>query len=582
MVDITYIPDGDTNWGAKQRTNTANLKEAVEAAYSKPTNGIPVADLSSAVAASLGKADTALQPNTQAFVRKSELRVNVRDFGDFTDTTADAAPAINAAIAALSGPGEIFLPVSSFGAVAYQIKSDVNLTKERISIVGAGVRLVFANNAAINVGSEATFGVNFFSSISGLDCYRAGTNGGSAIPADSAFIRLRGVRRFDIFHNKFEGADKAIYVPPMASATSHVCGIIHIYNNEFTEVNYAVYGAVTASDWTVMNDWSVHDNVINRFYSTCFHWDSLDGVMLERNVTFSLSYNSTNPNKSRLLHAVYIGTCDWIAIRNNQFFGSGPELVKIVGARSVLVSDNHMPWPSILTPADTIYIESQTGYFASVVVTDNNIVFYTKSAVRLVGTFGKVSIDSPAATYEATAYTYIGSTPLSSVPHYRYDLGDVTGLKGSQMSLTSSTTGRTGEIDKLPGKTYTNRAELHAPFAGQSTASRSITVAGTATVFSLTDITDTATEYGGLLLVNVKSGTGYSAAAKVSTYLLLVSQGGNGVTTIASDGYTAGAAAGDPSFTFSKSGNTLRATPVGATTGGFVFSVSSVGNISVG
>lgn len=113
---------------------------------------------------------------------------------------------------------------------------------------------------------------------------------------------------------------------------------------------------------------------------------------------------------------------------------------------------------------------------------------------------------------------------------------------------------------------------------------RSLTVSAPTDVIELQNTQGAQTSFTGELLVTASNQQpSNTRAGNIATYKLLVIKhsAGVGVTTIASIGLVSGASAADPSFTWSISGNFLRATPVGSTSGVFFFEVLSQGGVKV-
>lgn len=163
MVDIINIPDGDVHWGDKMRANLANLSEGVDEAnltaaqalaeasggggggvdqtardaaaaaqatadgkYTKPNNGIPVADLASEV------------------LKRFDVVKSVKSYGA-TGTGGDDTAAVQAAVDAVAaaGGGAVYFPNGVYGIDGYKGNQASYSTTLRGGIrLAAGVALV--------------------------------------------------------------------------------------------------------------------------------------------------------------------------------------------------------------------------------------------------------------------------------------------------------------------------------------------------------------------------------------------------------------------------------------------------------
>lgn len=111
----------------------------------------------------------------------------------------------------------------------------------------------------------------------------------------------------------------------------------------------------------------------------------------------------------------------------------------------------------------------------------------------------------------------------------------------------------------------------------------SVTFSGAGNVASLMDTAGGTTSYSGEVLVVARRDD--TSGASTAVYKLLVGKhaASSGVTVIASNGLTAGSGATWPSFTWTvdTTNNKLVATPVGSTTGAFLFYLSAEGDIAL-
>lgn len=160
MVDIINIPNGDVFWGAKMRTNLANLsagvdeanltaaraleeassggggggtvdqfardaaieaQETAESKYTKPSNGIPVEDLDPVLAGRIGAS------------------VSVKAYGAVGDGATDDTAAIQSAINAADSGASVFFPA---GTYLYTGTGMTLPSKKSVVLSGYGATLV--------------------------------------------------------------------------------------------------------------------------------------------------------------------------------------------------------------------------------------------------------------------------------------------------------------------------------------------------------------------------------------------------------------------------------------------------------
>ncbi len=139
------------------------------------------------------------------------------------------------------------------------------------------------------------------------------------------------------------------------------------------------------------------------------------------------------------------------------------------------------------------------------------------------------------------------------------------------------------EYNDFPnGVAATNGGYIHHVARTKLVPALSVTAA--TNVVELQSTLGGQTAFTGEILVTASDQAPSSTrSGKLATYKILVVKhsAGVGVTAIASIGLVSGAAASDPSFTWSMSGNFLRATPIGATSGAFHFEIMTQGGVKV-
>lgn len=530
-----------------------------------------------------------VEAQRQAIIASGPM-IDLRLYGAKPGSTSDLAVAINAAVAANGdGPYSLMLPASALGA-AYTMASDAIIDRPDVSVVGFNSRVQFTNSAKFVVGDAPVANAaprNYYSAITGLNMFRPATNGGADIPGGSGFVRLRAVRAFSVLDNRMTGAHSAVYVDPadnfsiMKDGGSHVIGMIDVFGNRVAEVEFfARVQLHAANSWMTASDWKFMGNTVNRFYTTCYFFDGVDGVTFDTTEkVFSLDFLSSNPRRASLKHVLHVGTrgSDWVTIGAAHWFGSGLEGILVESGKLLHVDGLIMPRTGMLEPRDAIKFTAMAGAFAEILVVGADLKWYTKSGVKVIGNMAKVVLGPNLTDFNMTPESYVGSTALSTIPHYRYDVSEVGALKSAQMQITGTLTGKTGEGDKLPGHDYATAAELMATFNGRSGAVRSVNVPSNGlNIFPLTDILDAPQNYAGFVIVVVKQT--FASSSKSRAYLLSVSP--SGVAVVSSTGPSGGA--DDGVFNFSLDNGFIRATPVAPTTGTWVFSAQALGNLIAG
>ena len=512
--------------------------------------------------------------------------VDLRRFGAVPDGSTDLAPAIARAVQAYAGTCcSLNLAITRPGE-SYRLQTDAILDQPDISLVGNGAAVEVAPGAALHVGRPDRRTVAN-ARITGVRWYRDGTNNGRAIPEASRFIVLHRVRNLVIESSVFSGADVAIHIPPNPASEMHDTAFIQIVGeNYFDEVNYAVKGEYDPSapaGWTSIGDTFVTGSVVNRSYVTGVHFDGVDGLAVNECDFVNVGSRSLDePRVADKRHNVYVGQGDWVHVTDNQLYEAGLDAVRVDAVRQAKVTGNLIAWPGQLEPSDGIRLTGFPGFPARAVVSDNVVVYYTRNAVTVSGDFASLALGANAVSYSAKSDRYVGpavrgsaAPALDSVPHFRYDLGDVAGLTAAQVTVAGSSSQRPGEGDRLPGHPYLLGAQKDTAISGSSAALRDLQVNGPTGVFPLSDVNGATQVYGGTVLVVVKGS--FAGDSPATQHLLLLAHPGDECLTL---GKTGGP--GAPSFTFSVANGTLVATPGGGTSGRFVFSAQATGNLLVG
>lgn len=139
------------------------------------------------------------------------------------------------------------------------------------------------------------------------------------------------------------------------------------------------------------------------------------------------------------------------------------------------------------------------------------------------------------------------------------------------------------EYNEFPnGVASTNGGYIH--HVAKTAVVRSLSVTAATNVMELQSTQGGQTSFSGEVLVtasNVQPSN--TRVGNIATYKLLVNKdsAGSTVVEVSKIGQTTGATAASPSFTWTMSGNFLRATPVASTTGTFFFEVMTQGPVKV-
>ena len=151
------------------KTGAVMLDASDVGAYSKPSGGIPASDLASDVQTSLGKADTAVQPNaisgmaTQTWVENkgyqtAPFEIQITQSGTTFSTTATAQEILDNAdncVAVLSGGNEVIKPdfIARNGSTAVSILFTMGIVAEGLGVSQVAVT---AQNGNVTVQGSST------------------------------------------------------------------------------------------------------------------------------------------------------------------------------------------------------------------------------------------------------------------------------------------------------------------------------------------------------------------------------------------------------------------------------------------
>lgn len=512
--------------------------------------------------------------------------VDLRDFGAVPDGSTDLGPAISRAVQAFAGtPCTLALTVTKPGE-RYRLASDAVIDQPGISLAGGGAAVEVAPSAALHVGRPDRRTVAN-ARISGLNLYRDGTDSGRSIPRGSRLLVLERVRNLVVEGCVFRGSEVAVHLPANPASEQHDTGFLQIVGqNYFEEVDYAVKGEFDPSapgGWTSIGDVFITGSVVNRSYVTGVHFDGVDGLAVNECDFVNVGSRSLDePRVADKRHNVFVGQGDWLHVTDNQLYEPGLDSVRVDAVRQAKVTGNLIAWPGQLEPSDGVRLTGFPDFPARAVVSDNVVVYYTRNAVSVAGEFAALALGANAVSFSAQTDRYVGRTvrgdsapALEDLPHFRYDLGAVTGLNAAQLTIAGTASQRPGESDRLPGHPYAVVAQKDTAISGTSAALRDLQVDGPTGVFALSDVNGATDVFGGTVLVVAK--TSFEASAAGSQHLLLVAAPDECVTL-----GTSGASGDGPAFRWSLSQGTLVATPQRGTSGRVVFSAQTTGNLLAG
>lgn len=421
-----------------------------------------------------------------------------------------------------------------------------------------------------------------------------------------AGVKLGAVRDFTFEESAvFEGMDKAIFSLSTPSSQFHSIGGISVHS-KFINVGYAGYFEKGVGVNTlVVNDvkyMGCYANVITK----SFVWgEEVDGftagglnqVFFRRPTTAEQANSYTNGN------CVYMNGAPIVTIsEDNHFFEPGEEGILLEECADITIGSCQILSPGQLKPRPGIRINNPTVY-PRINIDKPNIVNATRNLIEIStpsgwsGVVGPVggSVDLRKALEPGAGgngpKTYwgveTGQGAMSSTQFAVLQTGNSLASAGRIDASSGAFADLSGTVVRLNDSHDVRTAQDYpVRYAGRSARLASVTfVALTpAPVFTGYSSTNNQISVAGEITLVVKNADAdIGASLKSAIYKLLLHIDGNSgsrtLTTMASAGSTTGGVTNDPSFTFSvNSGNQIVATPVGSTSGNFLFYATTQGN----
>lgn len=501
-----------------------------------------------------------------------ELFVNPYDYGAVGNGVADDTTALqNAYNAAAAAGGALIIPKGTFVFTA------LAMTAPGIDLLGLGGTL---KSGTVTVGTMSA------QDFSGTSVENVRFDGGDPYSTTRKTLVLRNIRGLDIKNNRFFDTGKAISASTADGATGfHTLAMINIQGNRFKGVDYCVH--VDTAEWDVCSDWTIADNYYNLASDSSIYMTGVasggvggsDGLTISRNVVFGLNYSqSATALFARKRHNVWIGKTNFLRITDNQFFEAGLSSIRLDTAKNFVISDNHFAWGGQREQGDGI--EFHGGDLRGT-IHGNLFEDWTRSAIAFYDSADVKRVEVGANTYkwQAAPASWKGAGSLTSANCFRV-FSDTTCIGAP---VVRDWTPEMGLFDSLGTSNRITSRDQKGQWGGVAGAvRRSATIVASTTlgICSLSDFLGSSL-YAGLLVVSARKLDGGGAVTKVASYVLNVAPTGPSTcATISAVGLTAGAAADEPSFTWTVTGTTLNATPVGSTAGAFFFEIESLGAVA--
>lgn len=508
-------------------------------------------------------------------VGQDELMFNPYDYGAVGDGVANDSAAVQAAYnAAKATGGTLILPKGTF-----YIPAGLTMDTPGVSLRGYGGTL---KGGTIRIGTAT--GQPSGGAWGGTTIEALSYDGNDPFGTSSKAITIKNCRGLRILNSSIKNVGKAISVDTADGAEGfHTVAMLGLFNIFTTGVNYFVYvdTQAAADTWMVASDWIITGCDSNYARIANYWIAGIDGIQYSQNVCFMLNYESTDTATLAVkTHNLYIGMGDQIHIHNSNLFEAGKSAVKLGDLgfiRNFSITGLLIAWPGQIEKGDAIEIWGQTSQPIGI-ITGCTFDKWTRAAIGIHGTTDPRRIeigdnayrfpDLSAGTY--TIPSWKGVDTLT--PDNTFRIYAAPAVLGKPIRRDWSPGLQV--YDSVKGDTFGTAADQKGVFSGISASSRRTTsITAVKDIFNIADFALNTGTFSGLVMVQCRSSA--TGSAKIASYLLHVIPGA--VTVVSAMGATSGAAADDPSFTWSMAGSSLRATPVGSTSGSFWIDAIAVG-----
>lgn len=491
------------------------------------------------------------------------------------DDTAAVQNAYNAAVAA--GGGVVVLPKG----FRFKIPGGFDLTSSRVSLHSYGGWLTVGQ---IRVGDPT--GTNDFT---GVELRNVLYDGEDAYGSSAKALVLKGnCRGLKVVGGAFKNTGKCVSADDAEGATGfHKLGKITFDGTQFQTCNYNIY--VNTVAWDVCSDWRLTGLLggdttrIKNIYIS-----GVDGIQIDTCVFFMADSASGYAHLTDKLHNVHIGETSQLHVHGNQFFVAGSSALRVDECWTLSITGNGFIWPGQITQGDCIELRgaSSAGNLVGT-ITGNTFNNWTRNAIGIYADTTTdasklVIADSNAYSQNLSMTTNLTGVTLTPANCYRvYIHSSVAGFpRVAHIPSDVPVYDWWKTSDRPQGR------NLRGTFyGGEATCIRRAVTINSATPVGIFTLSggDSGNVYSGLIVLTAHSSA--ISTAKEASYLLHVSRDGTRdpvVALISEIGLTTGAAADEPSFTWTLgSDNILTAARVGSTVSGtnWWFRMDSYGTV---
>lgn len=509
-------------------------------------------------------------PNTLG----SRIRNHTRGFycpldnGAVGDGVANDTAAVQACINAMPTDSVLWLP----GDRIFNIPGGVTIDKQDITVTGGGA---LSNGPLI------------LNIVSGTDI-RADINHikftGTAFATNG--IELISARRVTITNCIFSQVNAGVLRRSDLGQVFHNVAMVRIAHNDFNTVNYALKVAhnADANSWQYTSDCAFDKNQINIARVAHIDIDGIDGAHIIGNVMFMVGYTSSDSAlKAMKTYNIRVGQSDWLTIEANNLFEAGLESIILDKPKHFNVSNNHIAWPGQSAPSDAIRLTGVSE--PNGIICGNTLSRFTRHGVAIEtnldnATITSINVFGNTMEWMAAPPSYYGVVDLTTIPHYT-----VYQPNNSPTTVSNTNNPSVGGLLPLIRSRLAEGVSLggHSAVTGTPSITKTVTAATGIATLTSGMLTNTSVSYAGMLQIEARSSPG-TFSSNMASYILHITKqpSGSGVVSVVSaQGLTTGGSANHPSFTFTVVGDVLTATPVGSTSGAFLFWITTIGGIGV-